>query len=129
MISFCMWTTELAVVALVFVAWVLYLIWASGLPRNGNGANKGVAVPRYPSCCPQERSNCRGTVAAKGVGLYCHGWYSAVNNREIGHFHCALSNGDTVMVTNVTNSGTYSPTGGLAGWPDAVYVGKVVPLG
>jgi len=55
--------------------------------------------------------------------LHRHGWYSVENDKALGHYYCTLAAGGTVMVTNVT----ISPTGGLAGWPDAVYVGEVVP--
>lgn len=72
-----------------------------------------------------------------GHSLYCHGWYSVENDKSLGHFYCTLTRsgpsinvsaiaaaqGGTVMVTNVTTS----PTGGLVGWPDAMYVGEVIP--
>jgi len=54
---------------------------------------------------------------------YRHGWYSVENDKSLGHYYCTLASGGTVMVTNVTQA----PTGGLAGWPDAVYRGEVVP--
>lgn len=54
---------------------------------------------------------------------YRHGWYSVENDKSLGHFYCALASGGTVRVTNVTND----RNSGLAGWPDAVYVGDVVP--
>ncbi len=60
---------------------------------------------------------------AKKRSPYRHGWYSVENDRALGHYYCTAVNGGTVRVTNVTQE----PTGGLAGWPDAVYMGEVVP--
>lgn len=53
--------------------------------------------------------------------VYRHGWYSAENDRALGHYFCKAVDGRVVKVTNATQS----PTGGLAGWPDAVYVGEL----
>jgi len=52
---------------------------------------------------------------------YLHGWYSADNDRAHGHYFCKTEDGRVVKVTNATKS----PTGGLSGWPDAVYAGKL----
>ena len=52
---------------------------------------------------------------------YQHGWYSVDNDRAHGHHFCKTEDGRVVKVTNATKG----PTGGLSGWPDAVYAGKL----
>lgn len=79
-------------------------------------------VARAFGACPKRR--CR----PEGKNPHRYGWYSVENDKALGHYYCTLAvagtmMGGTVKVTNVTTS----PTGGLAGWPDAKYMGEVVP--
>ena len=65
-------------------------------------------------------SYCQKCRVSGGRG-YRHGWYSVENDRQLGHYFCKAADGGVVKVTNAT----HSPAGGLAGWPDAVYVGEL----